>query len=362
MSVFGESILANGHKLTLAMPKSLTSRERLIEAGCGWLPHVEWIDWKAGKETAILTQASELLARMRADTVFFACLDEIASAILRRAALGWRPPTNLRRKLSGLYVRPKPLDPDCQIAGPNALLKRLGWNALDRGGWFDRVFVLDERLPAHPQRKQSNAKLRFMPEPCDWPRHPAMTRSEARRSLGIPEEAVVFLQYGLGTRRKGLHHVISAWKALPADSRAFLIVAGYTEPVFHRDLEVLQEAKRAKLLLRYITRAEEATVFIAADIILLAYVNHYGSSNVLSRAAAAGRMVLASDRGLIGYRVSRYQLGVLCAHDDPESLRCAVVRLASCGIEENSRVFTEHLKAFAGLSAQDKIIEALKLD
>ena len=62
---------------------------------------------------------------------------------------------------------------------------------------------------------------------------------------------------------------------------------------------------------RYITDQEEKLGFCACDAVLLPYIGHIGSSAILSRAAAAGKMVIASDEGLIAKRVRKHGLGRL---------------------------------------------------
>jgi glycosyltransferase involved in cell wall biosynthesis len=320
ISVLGDMMLSQGYLFTLAMPKNENSLNNLLSVGCHWLNKVEWVDWTAGEGWPMLDAASRLLRELKADEVFFACFDEVASALLRRAAMGFRPPKNLRGRISGLYIRPRPIDRSCRINGINSLVKRWGWRMLDRGDWLRNILVLDEKVAERPRKLLGHTKVRFLPEPnylCDYS---TISRPKARSELGIPEGAIVFLHYGLGTRRKGLHQIISVWKALPADGLAFLLVAGRVDDEFVEDLEALERSGKARLLLRYVNHEDEAAIFAAADIVLVAYVNHYGSSNLLSRAAAAGRPVLASDQGLVGFRVTDNKLGRTFKHNDIISL------------------------------------------
>ena len=71
--------------------------------------------------------------------------------------------------------------------------------------------------------------------------------------------------------------------------------------------------------------AEEELFFCAANAVSLAYVGHYGSSGVLSRAAAAGRWVIASDEGLVGHRVHTHNLGLTFKTGDVAALREALL-------------------------------------
>ena len=303
----------------------------------------------------MLNTAAAMRKECGADEVFFACIDEWASGALRRAALGWTPAKSLKGKISGIYVRPRPLDPECRPRGPSGWLKRRGWQRLDQKGWFHHVLVLDERLPEHSGRVRGKCRVSFMPEPTAGVSRPQPQQDEARQQLGIPAQATVFLHYGLGTRRKGLHHVLEAWRNFPAGHHALLVVAGKAEPEFLPPLRQLQAAGRAVHLDRYIGGQEERLVMSASDVVLLPYVNHYGSSNVLNTAAIGGRMVLASDQGLVGYRVRRHGLGKLCCHDDAQSLAQAVTQLAALGREKLHGEHADNLKKFAALMSSDKL-------
>jgi len=347
---------SQGHRVTVSLPeRGGATREKLLSRGCQWLEQVEWLPWIGGLGPSMLNAAAEMRRKCVADEVFFACIDEWASGTLRRAALGLRPAKSLKGRISGIYVRPRPLDPEYQPRGVSAWLKRKGWWQLDKQGWFQQIIVLDERLPDHPRRARGKCQVSFMPEPSGKTSESRPSQNEARKQLGIPTHAVVFLHYGLGTRRKGLHHVLAAWKKLPAKQHALLLVAGEPEPEFLEPIRQLQATGQAVLLDRYIGSEEERLVMAASDVVLMPYVNHYGSSNVLSRAAAAGRMVLASDQGLIGYRVRRYKMGELCAHDDAESLRQAVVRLMVSNPEHVQSKYADALKIFTASMSSDRI-------
>lgn len=359
VSTIAGALLANGHALTLAIPKTDRIRDRLTTLGCNWLDQVDWVHWNAGDGLRMLPEAVRHMANSHAGEVFWNCLDEMMSPLLRKAAFGWRPPQPLHGKISGVYIRPRPMDPHCTGDGLNGWLKRRGWAALRRDGWFRRIFVLDERLADHPDVRAATVDIRFLPEPNEGRPEPVVDRASARAQLRIPQDVTVFLQFGLGTRRKGLHLTLDAWHGMPADTRAFLLCAGEVDAEFAQSLRDLEAAGRARVLNRYVSDAEEQLCFAAADVVLMPYVNHYGSSNVLSRAAASGRMVLCSDWGLLGHRVRHHGLGELCRHRDAASLRESVIRLAGA----DRAALTRHEAAlcnFAESGSSEAVRKALQ--
>jgi len=77
----------------------------------------------------------------------------------------------------------------------------------------------------------------------------------------------------------------------------------------------------AKVINRYVSDSEESLCFCASDVVLLPYIKHFGSSGVLSLSAAAGKMVIASDEGLVGQKVRKHNLGWLFPSGNVEGLK-----------------------------------------
>jgi len=86
-------------------------------------------------------------------------------------------------------------------------------------------------------------------------------------------------------------------------------------------LDELVREGRAKLINKYVSAEEEKLCFAACDVVLLPYLHHFGGSAVLSQAAAAGRMVIASDEELLGKQTRHHGLGLLFTTGDVAALR-----------------------------------------
>ncbi len=267
--------------------------------------------------------ALEALARAvethRPDRILVANLDEFAPSTFRRACLGHRLPPAVRGRLRGIYIRPRPLDPG--QGGLRVALMRMGLERLARRGEIERLGVLDENLVASGPR--FGIPLEWIPD--FWTPAPEIERDEARRRLGVPDDATALLFFGVPHRRKGLDLVATAMTNRAPD-RAFLLVAGRQrdDPKLRRALAGLEEQGRAVVHDRYLSDHEMAEAFEACDRVLLPYRAHYGSSGVLSQAAAHGRPVVASDHHLLGRRVREGGLGVLHRDGDAESLSHAI--------------------------------------
>jgi glycosyltransferase involved in cell wall biosynthesis len=244
-----------------------------------------------------------------AKNVFLCALDEIASHCWRGATFGFQPPLELRGRIGGIYHRPRFLE--ASKYSLDRALKIPGFNRLLRKNWWRQILFVDEFLAADLQKKNPSAPIFFLPDVC--PPGYDSDALTARNKLEIPPDRKVFLFYGTGARRKGLHIAVEAMLRLPPDFPAFLLCAGQQNPAGKTaaDLAQLVRQNRAKLLDRYVTVEEEKLCFAASDAVLLPYLNHFGTSGVLSRAMSAGKPVIVSDEQLLGRLTREHRLGLM---------------------------------------------------
>lgn len=290
-----------------------------------------------------LRRLDALQCGARADLVFLPCLDEIASVLLRRAALGIPPAASLRGRLAGIYHRPRFVIESRW--SPNRWLKRRGFGRLLNRGDLARVLFLDDFIRRQFLAELPGAPLYFMPDPC--PEQLTGDSLAARAQLGLPVDKKIFLFYGGGYRRKGLHLAAAAFLgAPPAD--AFLLCAGRqpADASLSRQMAALTATGVAKVLDRYVSSEEERLCFAAADFVLLPYVGHFGISAVLSQAAAAGKPVIASDEQLLGRMTRDCGLGECFRSGDAGDLSRAVRQACSWGAPALA-AFKERARAYA---------------
>jgi glycosyltransferase involved in cell wall biosynthesis len=81
--------------------------------------------------------------------------------------------------------------------------------------------------------------------------------------------------------------------------------------------------------------------------VLLPYVDHFGTSGVLSRAMAAGRMVIVSDEQLLGRLTRDHGLGLLFPSGDANALRDSIQKASLTTREE----FASYARAAARYAA-----------
>jgi glycosyltransferase involved in cell wall biosynthesis len=216
---------------------------------------------------------------------------------------------------------------------------------------------MDEYLFSSQKNKQEGL-FHFLPDP--WSGDYSLRSADTRKALDIPLHKVVFLHYGMEDQRKGLHLVVEALEASASDSRIFLLCAGKIshDPRLLEKLAALESRGMVKLINRYVSDEEERLCFCAADGVLLPYIHHYGSSGVLSRAAAAGKMVIVSDEGLLARRVRDHHLGLLFQTNDVHELRQRMRDVVSLNQAEWDQFRVMSLK-YAGTCSREAFREAL---
>ncbi len=316
-----EDFLRLGLKLTLAVDLRPDSRKLIDDKFADLAAEITIISayskdrkYKGGSKIASLLLSMQ---ESGANEVFLTNFDEIASAALRRAAIGIMPPQSLRGKINGIYFRPRFMD-KCRT--PGNIIKGAGFTRLSENGWLNNIYLLDEYLLETAKNKWQRCNFHFLPDV--WNGDYSHDRKRARRELKVPADKFVYLNYGIGTKRKGLHLIIKAMMNFKPSDNIFLLCAGKITNRKLRDGVIeLERRGLARVLNRYVSDAEEELCFSASDAVLLPYVKHFGSSGVLSRAAAAGKFVIASDEGLVARRVREHDLGLLFNSGNVSSLR-----------------------------------------
>jgi glycosyltransferase involved in cell wall biosynthesis len=159
---------------------------------------------------------------------------------------------------------------------------------------------------------------------------PAPSRDQARRELGLQEDAELVLFTGLIEPYKGLADLIDAFAILTARRPlARLVIAGKpNEPFepYRRHLATLGLLDRTVLDLRFLPEPQLAAHLCAADVVVLPY-RSVTSSAMLLAARRFGRPVVATDVGDLGEVVVHGESGLLVPPSSPDQLAAGVERL-----------------------------------
>ena len=355
-----EDLLASNFRLSIAADLRPGSRERVERQLAGLLNDVNLLSAydENGRRhlDGKVRSVAYCLKTSGAEHVFLCALDEIASHCWRRATFGLRPPSELHRRMGGIYHRPRFLAATKWSLDRN--LKRSGFQRLLREGWWRQLLFVDEFLAADLQKANPDAPISFLPDPC--PPGYEGDAASARKQLDIPPDRKVFLFYGTGARRKGLHVAIEAMLQLPPASPTFLLCAGQQNPIGKTAAGIAEliRQNRARLIDRYVSVEEEGLCFAASDAVLLPYLNHFGTSGVLSRAMSAGRPVIVSDEQLLGRLTRERGLGLVFQSGNVLALRDAIRTVMQLSPGETSR-FAAAARRHAGIYSREAFRSAL---
>ena len=320
-------LLSAGARLSLAVDLRPSAAAILKDhLGPLW-GEVQLLDVRGGQGDSRRESKWKSLRRCFAESgssrIFLCAIDEIASDLFRWRAFGLNPLGEFSGKIGGIYHRPRFLDAPRLALG--RFLKMRGFDQLMRNDFFAQLLMLDESLLRDLHRDYPKAPLFFLPDPC--PDGFDGDRAEARKALGISSDKTILLFFGVGSRRKGLGVAVDAMLSLPIESNFLLLVAGRQQlegDLKHR-LDLLVGRGSAKVLDRYVSSDEEKWCFQTADVVLLPYINHFGTSGVLSRAASAGKYIIASDEQLVGRLVRKHGMGSVFASGDAKALADAII-------------------------------------
>ncbi len=355
-----EDLLAANFQLSIAADLRPGARERVEQNLAGLLGEVKLFSACDANGRRLLDgkihSVAHCLKISGAENVFLCALDEVASHCWRGATFGFRPPPELRGRIGGIYHRPR------FLAAPkwslDRALKISGFHRLLRENWWRQILFVDEFLAADLQKKNPNAPIFFLPDAC--PSGYDGDTLAAKTKLGIPADRKVFLFYGTGARRKGLPLAVEAMWQLPAGSPAFLLCAGQQNPTGKTAARIAQLVRqnRAKLMDRYVSIEEEKMCFAASDAVLLPYLNHFGTSGVLSRAMAAAKPVIVSDEQLLGRLTREHRLGFVFPPGNIPALRDCIQRVTQLSATERAQ-FTEAARHFASVYSRAAFRTAL---
>lgn len=272
-----------------------------------------------------LTEATE---RHGADRVLIQSLDHVLSPLATR-----RP---LPARLGGILFRPTLHYPDLG-SPPDSLAgwaRHMAKTALTRAALrhpsLSDVFSLDpSAVPA--LARSARGQVHALPDPVS-PEPPDQPPATVRERYGVQGGRALVVMAGTLDDRKGVHLLLRALATLdaPAVAQTAVLLAGRVavddRPAFERDLAAARAGGLPVLLHDdYLSPGALAALVAAADLLVLPYDRHVGSSGFLVRAAAAGTPVLTQRYGWMGHAVRTHGLGWTASPAHPETFAEALV-------------------------------------
>ena len=216
------------------------------------------------------------------------------------------------------------------------------------------VLMLDHLAPDYYNTVLKTSKYRYLPEFVNR----VDLLPDPRQHFGLPENRIILLLPGAISRRKGalefLDGLQTAFRYPENISEQIAVVfagpidEGINDLLYERVSMLRSRYPNVPVLIfnRFLTDDEFVNLIAVSDVVCMPYVNFIGTSGILMHAAAYGRLVLASEFGVIGELVRRYDLGEVCNEEDPEDVAMALLRcVEKAGRMSNGK--RQRIKSFA---------------
>jgi glycosyltransferase involved in cell wall biosynthesis len=174
---------------------------------------------------------------------------------------------------------------------------------------FDKVFILnDEEMPDWLNGKTK----RFYTLPDPYFKYPSIPEYDIRSQYGIPQENLIFLQFGYIDERKNVKNIVLAFNKLSPEilKRSTLLFIGKFKANLKEHLLNLKNADVQTIFREeFVSNEEMESSFAQSDVILRMNINFFGSSGIIGVAAQHDKPVIASDTGVMAKIVEKYKLG-----------------------------------------------------
>lgn len=185
-----------------------------------------------------------------------------------------------------------------------------------RNPHLTNLLILDDEEGAHQLNRLGTTNFMMLSDPIEQ----ATLAESGKLAYELLPGSKLLLAFGSIGPRKNLGNIIRSLQDC-GDEKITLLIVGKGKPDYVAGLEVLARAYddndsvRVIIENRFVNDDEMETLFAAADGIVMVYLNFYGSSGVLGRAAKYATPVLVANEGLIFALTQRYRLGVAVAGD-----------------------------------------------
>jgi len=197
-----------------------------------------------------------------------------------------------------------------------------------------RIFCLDPYAVSFLQEFNKNVEIVALADPVEIPEKYDDSIAELRKELDVRTGTKVLLVLGVLGRSKGIEELLTAVGSLSETTarQLCLLLVGRMTKDRERALADMVASLRKRgaqiIVVNKLVREEAINSYYAlADLVVLPYRRHAGSSGSLMRAAAAGKAVLGPDYGLIGELIRRYHLGWTMDSTSPRSIAHALEKV-----------------------------------
>lgn len=209
--------------------------------------------------------------------------------------------------IEGLMMRGTHAYPTNRLS---AKLKSLLSFRLTKRARWDCLHHLDPLSYQHFPKTNRHSLLPEATDPLS-----VTNREEACKILSLPSDKKIIACPGGVNERKGVHLLLKAYQRAALSDTCLVLFGRHSKGIkqlLGSDLYDMIESKRIISVDRFVTNQEFDSLFAVADLIVAPYSNHIGSSSIVIRAARAGKPLVCTNQGWIGWAATRFGLGATC--------------------------------------------------
>jgi glycosyltransferase involved in cell wall biosynthesis len=204
-----------------------------------------------------------------------------------------------------------------------------------RSGQVNTLFSLDPFAPDAIAKLASDVKVTHLSDPVvPHPLEPVRC-NQLKTQLKIESDRQIFLLFGKLAPRKGTYQLLEAIRHLPQElSQTLCLLLVGQIPLSEKTklttfISEISVQTSAQILIHddFVPESDMPLYFQLSNVVLAPYQRHVGMSGILLQAAAAQKPVLASNYGLMGELVQRYQLGLAINSEHPPAIAQAMTEL-----------------------------------
>jgi glycosyltransferase involved in cell wall biosynthesis len=282
-----------------------------------------------------VANVNRAVKEIRPDVMYVVTADGIAQAAgLARMAGLLSVPKHVYcecsiNRLTFAYPNSPARKSDPNVHSANSVMTELSLVAL-RKSPFSRIHLIDALAYQWVQANGGGLRDRvhMIPDPVEAPA--PMSRAEARRRLGIPEEGRYIICPGLLDGRKGIPLLIEALSDASLEKTDRLILAGPATPQIAARLNshpcvALREAGRLIVIDRLLSEAEIYATLWAADVVVCVYPHQPHPVSIALKALSCGRPTLASNTAWLGQMVPRFDMGWTVNPFDSDAIAAGMI-------------------------------------
>lgn len=290
------------------------------------------------------------------DLVFFTWLDFLLANYLPPVLI----PLIFKWKWSGLYFHPRHMR-----LSDATQMEKAGLSQVDSVLFSKNCLGISIHDPGilDLYRRRLGKPVVKIPEFAD-DTHPNLNNSDFEEIRSKAQGRTVIGMIGLAPHQ-GFSYFCELALWADADSFYFVFAGNWNEALYsseERDLfERCKEKKNASFILRPLSEGEEYnSVFNAIDVVFLVYKNFTSTSNRMTKACFFKKLIIASNRHIIGEEMNQYHLGVT-VDENVDSVQEGLLELMRLTKEDKlTPKWNEYLKAH-GLDnfykEMDKLLE-----